>query len=47
MLTMLSTRRIEGLQRDAHRFGWTTCDMSAEDIITVQRGVFRTNCLDW
>ncbi|KAF8592645.1 DNase I-like protein [Ramaria rubella] len=39
-------RRIDGMQRDMDRFGWTICDVASEEIVTNQTGVFRTNCLD-
>ena len=29
------------------RFGFTMCDVGTDEIITEQKGVFRTNCLDW
>ncbi len=29
------------------RFGFTMCDAGTDEIITEQKGVFRTNCLDW
>ena len=29
------------------RFGFTMCDAKSDEIITLQKGVFRTNCLDW
>lgn len=31
----------------AEDFGWTAVDTSSGQIIEQQRGVFRTNCLDW
>jgi hypothetical protein len=29
------------------RSGFTMCDAKSDEIITLQKGVFRTNCLDW
>ena len=29
------------------RFGFTMCDAGTDEMITEQKGVFRTNCLDW
>lgn len=28
-------------------FGFAMCDAASDEIITDQKGVFRTNCLDW
>ncbi|KIJ37381.1 hypothetical protein M422DRAFT_211433 [Sphaerobolus stellatus SS14] len=38
--------RIPDLHRDTDKFAWTTCDLSTDEVITSQQGVFRTNCLD-
>lgn len=40
-------RRIENVVDHIDRFGFTMCDATSDDIITDQKGVFRTNCLDW
>lgn len=29
------------------RFGFTMCDISLNEVVIGQKGVFRTNCLDW
>lgn len=29
------------------KFGFAMVDASTNEIITLQKGVFRTNCLDW
>src|SRR6267154_202157 len=29
------------------RSGFTMCDAKSDEVITLQKGVFRTNCLDW
>lgn len=29
------------------RFGFSMCDIVSDDAVTEQKGVFRTNCLDW
>lgn len=39
-------RRIESVADHVDRFGFTMCDAMADEIITDQKGVFRTNCLD-
>ncbi|KAK7060444.1 Inositol-1,4,5-trisphosphate 5-phosphatase 1 [Paramarasmius palmivorus] len=39
-------RRMEPITDDIERFGYTLCDSSSDEIVTEQRGVFRTNCLD-
>ncbi|KAF7432917.1 inositol polyphosphate 5-phosphatase [Pleurotus ostreatus] len=38
--------RIENVVDHIDRFGFTMCDATSDDIITDQKGVFRTNCLD-
>jgi hypothetical protein len=40
-------RRLETITEIVDRFGFTMSDASTEEIITEQKGVFRTNCLDW
>ncbi|OJA19346.1 hypothetical protein AZE42_00462 [Rhizopogon vesiculosus] len=38
--------RLEGINNNMERYGFTMCDTSTDDLITEQKGVFRTNCLD-
>ncbi|XP_006460370.1 hypothetical protein AGABI2DRAFT_150338 [Agaricus bisporus var. bisporus H97] len=38
--------RIESISDNIDRFGYSMCDASTDEIITEQKGVFRTNCLD-
>jgi len=38
---------MESIRDHADRFGFTMCDAASDEIITDQKGVFRTNCLDW
>ena len=40
-------RRLSSVSDNMDRFGFTMCDATSDDIITEQKGVFRTNCLDW
>ena len=40
-------RRIEGISDHVEAFGFTMCDVETDEIIIEQKGVFRTNCLDW
>ncbi|KAF9534756.1 inositol polyphosphate phosphatase [Crepidotus variabilis] len=39
-------RRMETITDHVDRFGFTMCDAASDEIVTDQRGVFRTNCLD-
>uniref|UniRef100_A0A0W0EZ96 phosphoinositide 5-phosphatase n=1 Tax=Moniliophthora roreri TaxID=221103 RepID=A0A0W0EZ96_MONRR len=39
-------RRMESIADDMEKFGYTLCDSSSDEIVTEQRGIFRTNCLD-
>ncbi|PFH51385.1 hypothetical protein AMATHDRAFT_74943 [Amanita thiersii Skay4041] len=39
-------RNIENISDHVDRFGFSLCDASLDEIITEQKGVFRTNCLD-
>ncbi|TFY81149.1 hypothetical protein EWM64_g2863 [Hericium alpestre] len=39
-------RRLESISDNVDRFGFTMCDSTTDEIITEQKGVFRTNCLD-
>lgn len=41
------TSRQEGITDNVDKFGFTMVDSATNDIITYQKGVFRTNCLDW
>lgn len=38
--------RIESVTDHLDRFGFSMCDASSDEVITDQKGVFRTNCLD-
>jgi hypothetical protein len=40
-------RRLESITDNVDRFGFTMSDTSSDEIVTEQKGVFRTNCLDW
>ncbi|GLB34014.1 putative inositol polyphosphate phosphatase, catalytic domain homologues [Lyophyllum shimeji] len=39
-------RRLESIVDHVDRFGFTMCNAGSDEIITDQKGVFRTNCLD-
>lgn len=39
-------RRLESVTDDVDGFGFTMCDASLDEIVTEQKGIFRTNCLD-
>ncbi|KAG6916702.1 hypothetical protein DXG01_005651 [Tephrocybe rancida] len=39
-------RRLEAIVDHVDRFGFTMCNADTDEIITDQKGVFRTNCLD-
>ncbi|KAF8639783.1 hypothetical protein AX17_001043 [Amanita inopinata Kibby_2008] len=39
-------RRLEDISGCVDKFGFSLCDASMDEIITEQRGIFRTNCLD-
>ncbi|KAJ4479331.1 inositol polyphosphate phosphatase [Lentinula aciculospora] len=43
---MRELRRMEAITDHVDSFGFTMCDTSSNDLITNQRGIFRTNCLD-
>ncbi|KAJ3993489.1 SacI homology domain-containing protein, partial [Lentinula boryana] len=43
---MRELRRVEAITDHVDSFGFTMCDASSNDLITSQRGIFRTNCLD-
>ncbi|KAI0321997.1 SacI homology domain-containing protein [Amylostereum chailletii] len=43
---MRDLKRLESISDNVDQFGFTMCDAGTEDIITQQKGVFRTNCLD-
>jgi hypothetical protein len=40
-------RRLENITDNVDRFGFTMSDANTDEIVTEQKGVFRTNCLDW
>lgn len=40
-------RRFDNITDNVDRFGFTMCDTNSDEIVTEQKGVFRTNCLDW
>ena len=40
-------RRLESVSDNIDCFGFPMCDSTTDEIITEQKGVFRTNCLDW
>ena len=40
-------RRLESVVDNIDRFGFTMADAPSNEIITEQKGIFRTNCLDW
>jgi hypothetical protein len=40
-------RNMESIGDHVDRFGFAMCDAASDEIITDQKGVFRTNCLDW
>ncbi|EIN10872.1 inositol polyphosphate phosphatase [Punctularia strigosozonata HHB-11173 SS5] len=39
-------RRLDGVRENIDRFGFSMCDSTSGEIITEQKGIFRTNCLD-
>ncbi|KAH7930711.1 DNase I-like protein [Leucogyrophana mollusca] len=39
-------RRLESISDNMDRYGFTMCDTSSDVVVTEQKGVFRTNCLD-
>lgn len=41
------SRRLESITDHVDRFGFAMCDATSDEIVTDQKGVFRTNCLDW
>lgn len=43
----LFNRRLETVVDYMDRYGFSLCNASTDEIITEQKGVFRTNCLDW
>lgn len=38
---------MEIITDNVDKFGFTMCDASTDEIVTDQKGVFRTNCMDW
>lgn len=47
LLMRVGYRRTTSVSDNMDRFGFTMCDATSDEIITLQKGVFRTNCLDW
>lgn len=41
------SRRLESIVDHVDRFGFSMCDALSDEIVTDQKGAFRTNCLDW
>ncbi|KAF9651242.1 inositol polyphosphate phosphatase [Thelephora ganbajun] len=39
-------KRMDVISENIDRFGFTVCDISSNEIVIGQKGVFRTNCLD-
>ncbi|KAJ7228451.1 inositol polyphosphate phosphatase, partial [Mycena pura] len=39
-------RRLESINDHIDKFGFTMCDANSDELVTEQKGVFRTNCLD-
>ncbi|KAF4619399.1 hypothetical protein D9613_005124 [Agrocybe pediades] len=39
-------KRTESIVDNVDKFGFTMCDAASDEIVTDQKGVFRTNCLD-
>ncbi|KAF9478161.1 inositol polyphosphate phosphatase [Pholiota conissans] len=39
-------KRMESIGDHVDKFGFTMCDAASDEIVTDQKGVFRTNCLD-
>lgn len=40
-------RREPGVRDGIDDFGFTSVDLTLNEVVTSQKGVFRTNCLDW
>lgn len=40
-------RRMESISDHVDKFGFSMCDARSDEIVTDQKGIFRTNCLDW
>lgn len=40
-------RRLPGIKNAIDDYGYTTVDHSLNEVVMRQKGVFRTNCLDW
>ena len=47
MLTLRSDSRQESIMDHLDLYGFTMADAGSNEVITQQKGVFRTNCLDW
>lgn len=41
------SKRLREISQRREQFGWTTIDRRTGEIVERQKGVFRTNCLDW
>ncbi|KAJ7682572.1 SacI homology domain-containing protein [Mycena polygramma] len=39
-------RRLESITNHVDNYGFTMCDAKTDDLVTEQKGIFRTNCLD-
>ncbi|KAK7054247.1 inositol polyphosphate phosphatase [Favolaschia claudopus] len=39
-------RRLESVSNHVDTYGFTMCDAPTDDLVTEQKGIFRTNCLD-
>ncbi|KAJ7490357.1 SacI homology domain-containing protein [Mycena galericulata] len=39
-------RRLDSISGHVDQYGFTMCDANSDDIVTEQKGIFRTNCLD-
>lgn len=47
VVNLTISRRLEAISDHIDRFGFTMCDAAADEIVTDQKGAFRTNCMDW
>jgi hypothetical protein len=47
LLQFLHCSYLESIVSHVDAFGFSMCDAVSDDIITDQKGIFRTNCLDW
>ncbi|KAJ7648494.1 DNase I-like protein [Mycena rosella] len=39
-------RRLDSVANHVDQYGFTMCDANSDDLVTEQKGIFRTNCLD-